>query len=85
VGDRLELRRRPCSWCGAELRYPSYFDDVVCSPECYRAKRAASMRTVKVEHTCAVCGRVWVPVRRDAVTCGASCRAKLSRRRAAAG
>jgi hypothetical protein len=72
---------RQCSKCGRDLEHGSYYAHVVCSSECDRASR----RTVKLEHTCVVCGRAWVPVRRDAVTCGASCRAKLSRQRRATG
>ena len=73
----------PCPGCGHPMRtqYRPGPAQKVCSAACaqklYRARRKVT------EATCATCGEVFAPTRRDAVYCSSPCRQRAYRRRAA--
>jgi hypothetical protein len=80
-------RSGPCVGCGRPVVYPRpqfthgrrhFYCGMRCVEKFHRANRARQERRPK---TCAVCGGMFRPRRRDATTCSSVCRQKAYRRR----
>ena len=82
--DEKWLTKHQCESCGREIwNDPSLANQRrvhdLCSGQCRKNLRAIKKRVNPMMVTCRVCGKIFSPKRRDAKTCGTTCRQQLRR------